>query len=136
MKIKEESGNQLAKELSIKIQYQYMRLFDFLRGGRPSVNYITSCSLARTASIYKEIKMGYKSRAKRLAEAEALVENAKSIVEELKDELENWKDNLPESLQSSNKADQLEEAISGLEDIVSSLEDVDFSSVEFPGMYG
>lgn len=78
--------------------------------------------------------MAYKSRSKRLAEAESQIENGKSVVEELRDEMQNWLDNLPENLQSSNKADMLQTAIEQLEEIISNLENCDFS-VEFPGMY-
>jgi molecular chaperone GrpE (heat shock protein) len=76
------------------------------------------------------------SRAARLSEAESSVDEARSVCEELKDEMEQWRDSLPENLQSGDKAQQIEDCISQLEDIISNLESADFSSVDFPGMYG
>ena len=75
------------------------------------------------------------SRADRLSEAEALVDDAKSIVEELKDEMEQWYDSIPENLQSGDKANEVQECKDNLENVQSELENVDFGSVEFPGMF-
>ncbi len=76
------------------------------------------------------------TRADRLGEAEALVEDAKGQVEELRSEMEEWRDSVPENLQGSDKYSSIEECISQLEDIESNLDQCDFSSVEFPGMMG
>lgn len=78
---------------------------------------------------------GPRSRTKRLAAAEGLRDGAVLEVEELRDELQQWLDGMPENLQGGEKASQLEEAIGSLEEIVGQLGEVDFSSVEFPGMY-
>ena len=75
------------------------------------------------------------SRADRLREAESNFEEAKSQVEELKEEMEIWRDSLPENLQNGDKASQIEDCISALEDISGNMDSVDFSSVDFPGMY-
>jgi hypothetical protein len=79
-----------------------------------------------------------KSRADRLAEAVALLEDAKGTAEELKEELENWLESLPENLSDSSKANELQEAIDNLEQGASELEEaVDaLNSVEFPDMMG
>lgn len=76
-----------------------------------------------------------KSRADRLASAEASFEDAKNEVSELKDEMQNWLDSLPENLQQGSKASEIEDCISALEDIESNMDGVDFGNVSFPGMY-
>ena len=87
------------------------------------------------ASIQRVPKGKSPSRADRLGEAEAAVEDAKGIVEELKDEINSWYENLPESFKSGDKGEALQECESQLDEIISNLENVDFGSVEFPGMY-
>lgn len=76
-----------------------------------------------------------KSRADRLAAAEALRDEAKEIVETLKDELQEWHDSIPDNLKNSDKAEQVEEARSELERIEGELEAIDFSSISFPGIH-
>jgi hypothetical protein len=75
------------------------------------------------------------SRAERLSEAEDLVSQAKDIVQELQDEMQNWNDNMPENLQQSDKAQQVSDAADNLQLLYDDLDNVDFSIVEFPGLY-
>lgn len=74
------------------------------------------------------------NRSERLAEAEALVDDARSIVEELKDEMEQWRDSIPENLQGGEKYSEVETACDALDEIYSNLEQSDWG-VEFPGMF-
>lgn len=73
------------------------------------------------------------SRADRLTDAEALVDDAKSDVGDLKAELEEWREGLPENLQDGSKAEELDEAIGKLEELADALDGLDFD-VEFPSM--
>ena len=75
-----------------------------------------------------------KSRADRLAEAQADVESAKDTATELKDELQNWYDNLHENFQNGDKGNEIQEAIDALESLESDLEILTFD-VNFPSMY-
>lgn len=91
-------------------------------------------SLAEVSAV-KKVKPPAKSRADRLGEAEGQVQEALSIVQELQEEMENWHDSIPENLQSGSKASEVEEAKDALESLASDLENLDFSSVNFPGMF-
>lgn len=76
------------------------------------------------------------SRADRLSEAETMVQDAATIVDELRDEMQSWYDNMPENLQNGDKGSQVQECSDNLESLHGELENLDFSSVEFPGMFG
>lgn len=76
-----------------------------------------------------------KSRASRLAKAEASAEEAKSVVEELYEEMEQWRDSIPENLQSGGKYSEVEECCDALDTIKQAFDEMDFSGVQFPGMY-
>lgn len=76
-----------------------------------------------------------RSRSERLSEAEGSFDNAKSAVSELKDEMEQWMESIPENLQNGTKANEVQEALDALESIEGDMESIDFSSVNFPGMY-
>jgi hypothetical protein len=75
------------------------------------------------------------SRQDRLSEAEKLISNGTSIVRELADEMSNWYESMPENLQGSDKGSQVEECASQLDEMANDLENLDFSSIDFPGMY-
>lgn len=96
--------------------------------------FLTTAAQAHTVEEVKPKKQP-KSRADRLAVAEASVEDAKQIVEELYDEMEQWRDSIPENLQGGDKYSQVDDCCNNLDTIKSAFEEMDFSSVEFPGMY-
>jgi hypothetical protein len=75
------------------------------------------------------------SRAARLAEAEAMADDARQIVEELKEEMEQWRDSIPENLQSGDKYSQVDDCCTNLDDLHSNLEQCEFGSIDFPGMF-
>lgn len=77
-----------------------------------------------------------KSRADRLSWAENLKDEAKGIVESLKSEVEDWKSSLDGTgFEGGDKYSALEECVSSLEELENELDNIDFSSVEFPGMF-
>ena len=79
-----------------------------------------------------------KSRATRLSEAIAKIEEGLGEVTDLKDEMESWKDSIPENLQNGDKANQVSECFDNLEQGESSLTEAveQLQGVEFPGMMG
>lgn len=96
-----------------------------------------STGLNKTAEVLSIVRLPKppKSRAERLAVAESLADEAKGIVEELKDEMEQWRDGTPENLQGGDKYSSVSDCCDALEEIHSSIEGLDFSSVDFPGMF-
>lgn len=77
-----------------------------------------------------------RSRSARLDQAMSAFEDAKSIVAELKDEMDNWRSGMEgTNLENSSKFEEVSTAYDELESLESALEDVDFSSIDFPGMY-
>jgi hypothetical protein len=75
------------------------------------------------------------SRQARFDDAERAVCDCTNTLEELKDELQDWLDNMPENLQGGDKASELEDAISNFDGLIGEIESLDFSTVEFPGLY-
>lgn len=75
------------------------------------------------------------SRAARLSAAESDFDDAKSEVEALRDEMQEWYDNMPENLQGGAKGEEVQAAVDALEDIVNNIDGIDFSGVDFPGMF-
>lgn len=97
--------------------------------------------LATAEKLPKDIKLSVekleldKSRAKRLAEAQALVESANGIIQELTEEMESWRDGMPENLQGGDKYTEVDTAASVLQDLNSQL-DYLYWDVDFPNAFG
>jgi hypothetical protein len=83
----------------------------------------------------KQIKIAFPAgdlrveRPKQMSRASRL-EQARAIVEDLKCEIESWKENLQENLQQGEKAARLEECEAALDEVLNALD-----GVEFPGMF-
>jgi methyl-accepting chemotaxis protein len=79
------------------------------------------------------------SRAKRLAQAVANINDGLEEARSLQEEMESWRDNMSgTNLENTEKYGQVEEAAQTLESAVGEIESAvgELESVEFPGMYG
>lgn len=86
----------------------------------------------------KVAKPKKKSRAERMSDAVAKIQEGRSEIETLKEEITEWKDNMEEKLSHTQKYSDLEECESTLEDVVSELESAcdNAEGIEFPKAFG
>jgi hypothetical protein len=77
------------------------------------------------------------SRADRLQEAIAQLEDGNAVVEELKDEMSDWYDSMPENLQGSDKGEAIETASETLSEAYDETANAigNLQGVEFPSMF-
>lgn len=122
----EEEGNRRAPEYIVTLRIKASTL--------PTVE--KKAQRAFGEKLVGVAKVGRKfSRAADLSQAEDLVNEAAEIVGGLKEGMEEWRDGMPENFQQTQKFEEVEQCASDLETLEEELKGIDFSSINFPGMF-